>query len=107
MAYHVELSEQAQVDIEGAYERIRADAPAAALRWRRGIQQKIKSLDTFPLGCGLAYEDRYVSDDLRQTFYGSYRILYVVRGEIVYVVHVRHGSRRNLSREETAGIVGS
>ena len=42
MAYHVELSEQAQVDIEGAYERIRDDAPGAALRWRRGLQQKIE-----------------------------------------------------------------
>jgi plasmid stabilization system protein ParE len=77
------------------------------LRWRRGIQQKIKSLDTFTHGYGPAYEDRYVPDDLRQTFYGSYRILYVVRGEIVYVVHVRRGSRRNLSREKTVGIVVS
>jgi plasmid stabilization system protein ParE len=44
---------------------------------------------------------------IRQLIYGGrrgrYRILYVVRGKEVRVLHVRHGAQRRMSGDEIEG----
>jgi plasmid stabilization system protein ParE len=54
MAFHVELSERSQRDIEAAYEYIAAEASQAAADFRYGLQAQINFLKVFPLRCGLA-----------------------------------------------------
>lgn len=101
MAYHVELSDRAQRDIVAAYDYIAADAPQAAIDFRYGLQAQINFLNIFPERCGLAPEDQYRDETIRQTFYKSYRILFIIRGETVHVVHIRHGARREMTAKET------
>jgi len=101
MAFHVELSERAQRDIVAAYDYMAAEVPQAAIDFRYGLQDRIDFLEVFPERCGLAPEDPYRNETIRQTFYKRYRILFIVRGETVHVVHVRHGARRPMSRNET------
>ena len=74
------------------------------MRWLDGIERAIKSLETFPTRCGLAPESEQTAVEVRQQFYGrranKYRILFVVRGDVVYVIEVRHGARRRLGPRE-------
>jgi plasmid stabilization system protein ParE len=94
MVYHVEISGRAQRDIVAIYDYIAADAPHAAMDFRYGLQAQINFLSVFPERCGLAPEGHYRDGTIRQTFYKSYRILFIIQGETVYVVHIRHGARR-------------
>ena len=101
MAYHVELSERAQRDIVAAYDYIAAEAPQAAIDFRYGLQERIDFLKVFPQRCGLAPEDQHRDETIHQTFYKSYRILFILRGDTVHVVHIRHGARQELTAKET------
>ena len=101
IAYHVELSNRAQRDIEAAYEHIAADAPQTAIDFRHGLQGKINFLKVFPQRCGVAPEDKYRDETIRQTVHKSYRILFVIRDDSVHVIHVRHGARREMTAKET------
>lgn len=49
-------------------------------------------------------ESQEFDEDIRQMLYGKrphiYRVLFVVRGDVVYVLHVRHGARTSFRRDE-------
>ncbi len=100
MRYSVELTEPAQQNIQEAYDWIDAESHAAANGWIDGLLGTIESLTTFPLRCPLAPESADHPEEIRQIFYGSYRILFVVRTPKVYVLHVRHSSRSRARQEE-------
>lgn len=102
MAYHVDLSQRAQRDFGTAYDYIAAEAPQAAIDFRYGLQERVDSLKTFPQRCSIAPEDQHRDETIRQTFYKSYRVMFIIRDETVYVVHIRHGARREMTAEETA-----
>ena len=57
---------------------------------------KIESLELFPERCSQAPEDEHLPVTIRNTFYGSYRIIFTIRGNVVCVVHIRHGHRQPL-----------
>lgn len=38
--------------------------------------------------------------EVRQLLYGRYRILYTLRGSVVFVLTVRHGARQFMTTEE-------
>lgn len=80
------------------YRYLREAAPEAARRWLEGMRRTIKSLDKYPERGRLAAESASFDELVREVLYGrgnrgTYRILYTVREEAVYVLHVRHGSR--------------
>jgi plasmid stabilization system protein ParE len=64
---------------------------------------QIATLANFPERCGLAPESEHFDEEIRQLPYGKrpnvYRILFVIRGDTVHVLHVRHGSRRFLHED--------
>ena len=60
----------------------------------------IDSLESMPRRCPRAREHEDIGVDLRQLLFGVYRILFVIRDDIVYVVHIRHGARRALTRDD-------
>ena len=107
MKYRVLIQRPAHADIEAAYLYLRDRSESAAERWLAGVEQAIKTLDTFPHRCGLAPESKEFPEVIRQLLYGRrsgrYRILYIVRGEVVHVLHVRHGARRALRPDELEG----
>jgi plasmid stabilization system protein ParE len=96
MADKVRLTDSAYEQINFIVEHISKDSLDAAAHWRTKLFREIESLPHFPLRHGLAPEAERAGTDLRQTFYGMYRILYTVRDECVTVHGVRHGRRRLL-----------
>jgi plasmid stabilization system protein ParE len=99
MAFRVELAEQAQADIAAIYDWLRSQqAEEAGERWFLALREAIASLSNFPARCPVAPENRDSPVEVRQFLYGRkphvYRILFTVDGDIVQVLHIRHGRRR-------------
>lgn len=73
-------------------------SPAAAERWRKGLLATAKTLAAFPERCPMAPEAEALGEDIRQLLYGRraedrYRLLFIVEGDTVTVLHVVHGKR--------------
>jgi plasmid stabilization system protein ParE len=100
MGHEVRLTERAFEEIDAIVGYISRDSPQAAIHWQDAILRKAASLANFPLRHSLAPEASVVGVEVRQTFHGSYRILYVVDGNDVIVHGIRHGARLPLEREE-------
>ena len=103
MAFRVELSERAQADITALYDWLRSQqAGDAGERWFVALREAIASLSVLPLRCPVAPESRESPVEVRHLLYGGkphiYRILFAVEGDVVRVLHVRHGRRRPASQ---------
>jgi plasmid stabilization system protein ParE len=99
MAFRVELSDRAQADITAIYDWLRSQqAGDAGERWFVALREAISSLSSLPLRCPVAPESRESPVEVRQLLYGRkphvYRILFAVEGDVVRVLHLRHGLRR-------------
>lgn len=99
MAFRVELSDRAQADITAIYDWLRSQqAGDAGERWFVALREAISSLSSLPLRCPVAPESRESPVEVRQLLYGRtshvYRILFAVEGDVVRVLHLRHGRRR-------------
>ena len=73
--------------------------------WLARAELAVDSLDQHPERCPLAAESFSFGRPVRQLLFGSgnrgtYRLLFEVKEQIVYVLHVRHGSRLPISLEE-------
>lgn len=100
MSYQVELSRQAETDIRKIYAYIREHGPADPRTWKKGLESKLTQLEQFPEACSLAPENDFTSQEIRQTFYGPFRILFTIREQFVFVATVRHAARLELNRDE-------
>jgi plasmid stabilization system protein ParE len=102
MAYRVELSPSALDDVDAIVHYISADSVENARRWRNRLFQKLFGIGVMPRGCSLAPEDECCTIEVRQFFFGRYRILFTIRDadSLVYVLTVRHGARRFLTGAE-------
>lgn len=98
--FQVNIQAGAHADIEAAVEWIAERSPVRAARWHGRLLQAIQSLGSLPERCGLAPESETYGEPIRQLLYGKrrgiYRILFVVRGDTVSVLHVRHGAQQFL-----------
>lgn len=97
MTYRVLLTPQSETDIQMTYRYLRKAAPKAARAWLKGMRRMVKSLNRFPERGRFAPESASFDEPIREVLYGrgnrgTYRILYAVMGNTVFVVHVRHGS---------------
>ena len=104
MSFTVQVHPAAVESIHEAQEWIAQRSGEAAERWLNGLEEAILSLQDFPTRCGLAPESKRLKFELRQFIYGKrsgrYRVLFVVRGNAVHVLEVRHGARRPLDPGE-------
>jgi plasmid stabilization system protein ParE len=100
MNYRVEVTQSAERDAHEAYAWIAADSPANALRWFDSLFEALQSLESFPTRCAVAPESEAVGEEIRQLLFGNYRVLFLVRKQTVFVLHVRHGSRQTMIAEE-------
>jgi hypothetical protein len=77
-----------------------ADADAAYV-W---LEKAIEGLSALPNRCPLARENREFEEPVRQLLYGKsphvYRVLFIVRANVVSVLHVRTGARQALTDEQ-------
>ena len=105
MTYRVIVTPEAETDLRTTYRYIRGQAPRAARDWIKRARQAAKSLARYPERCPLAPESASFGQPIRELLFGTgnrgtYRFLFVVLGQSVYVLHVRHGSMLPLSPDE-------
>jgi plasmid stabilization system protein ParE len=98
MTFKVVIQPPALTDIEAAYLYIRQQNPRAGDRWLEEMLTAIEELKTFPNRHGLARESDAFDEPIRQLLVGRrqhvYRVLFVIRSNVVRVLHVRHAARR-------------
>lgn len=83
----------AEADAEAVYLGIQKLAPHAAAEWFNGLVDAVESLSEMSERCPLTPETDEFVEEIRQLLYGSYRILFTIRGEQVHVLHIRHQAR--------------
>lgn len=105
MKYRVELTESAKQDADAAYQWL-AERTSHAAAWFNGLEEAIEGLAEHPTRWGLARESAEFGEPIRQMLYGksphAYRVLFIVRLDVVYVLHVRHGAREAMERGDVA-----
>lgn len=100
--FTVRVSRRAINDLKNVYAWIADDSRSAADAWLESTQGQIASLATFPERCGPAREAGVLPGPIRQLIVGSYRVLFVVEGSIVHVLHVRHAAMGDARPEDLA-----
>lgn len=103
MDFRVELSAQAQSDIASIHDWLQSQSAGdAGERWFVALRTAIASLKQLPSRCAVAPESQDFSIEVRQLLYGRrpnvYRILFAIEGDVVQVLHLRHGRRRPITR---------
>jgi plasmid stabilization system protein ParE len=94
--YRVVVTAGAERDLQGAHDWYRQHNPEAATRWLATMRDAILSLSEFPEAHPLAPENDAFDMPIRQKVAGlsaPWRILFMVEGHTVTVLHVRHGRR--------------
>jgi plasmid stabilization system protein ParE len=105
VTYRVRTTQRAEADAEAMYLWIAEHEaqPLNALRWLDGLQDAIASLREYPLRCPRAPETAHFDAEVRQLLFHSHRVLIVVEGEDVIVLHIRHASRLPATDGDLAG----
>ena len=100
MAYRVEVSKNAETELEELYLWVVGRAPQQGAKWFNGLERAVLSLDEHPKRCPIALESIDPDHPVRVLSYGRkphvYRIFFTVddNANVVRVVHVRRGARR-------------
>jgi plasmid stabilization system protein ParE len=101
--YTVKVTTAAQKDAEAAYLWL-AERTIHAQSWLNGLEEAIAGLAQLPTRWPLARESRDFDEPVRQLLYGKsphfHRVLFIVRADVVHVLHVRHGARQALGRSD-------
>ena len=88
--FHIFFSEDADEEVLRSYEwgllfwgREQTD------RWLRDLYSSvIERLGTFPLACPIAPESAYLDQEIREYYFGRYRILFEITDEEVTVIRL-------------------
>jgi plasmid stabilization system protein ParE len=102
MTFEVRTTPDAEEDAAAILNWLMTEhAGEAGLRWFLKLDEAISSLGELPKRCKLAPENASFPFEVRELLYGQkphvYRILFTIEGNVVYVLHLRHGRRATLS----------
>jgi plasmid stabilization system protein ParE len=88
----VRIETEARNNLRAHYQNLRSRNSGSEYpdRWYFGIRAAIRDLASSARECGLAYEDRYFAETIRQRLFDSYKILFAIRENTVHVLHIRH-----------------
>ena len=104
MVFSVEITEQALSDLEQVLTFMSGRSKPTASRWYAAIVRSLASLESNPTRCAEAPEAEWYGGGLRVLLHGkrrnTYRILFEIRGDVVFVLRVRHGRQDFLSPDE-------
>ncbi|MBC7785801.1 MAG: type II toxin-antitoxin system RelE/ParE family toxin [Burkholderiales bacterium] len=104
MKYAVIFTRTAERESHEVYRWLRDHTEQHSAEWYYGFYDAVQSLEIDPERCPLAPESAVVSVDVRRMLYGNrrhaYRVLYLIRGSSVYILHVRHAARASMRRDE-------
>jgi plasmid stabilization system protein ParE len=90
--FRVRIEVEAKNNLRNHYRNLQSRNPGSEYpdRWYHGIRTAIKDLATLARECGVAYEDRFFAETIRQRLFDSYKILFAIREDRVHVLHIRH-----------------
>lgn len=101
--YRVQYSSAALDEIDATVAALAELSAEAAGRWHARVLAAVASLTTFPERCPLAPESEW-HPGMRELYVGkrrgTYRVLFVDRGDTVLVARVRHGRQQPLEPED-------
>jgi plasmid stabilization system protein ParE len=104
MTFRVEITRTAAREIEERYQRINEQGRNSAEKWRAGLIAAVEALEANPERYPEAPEAEWYGAGLREFYYGkrrnTYRILFEVRENVVYILRVRHGRQDLLMPDE-------
>ena len=104
MAFSVQITEQARSDLAQALTFMSERSKSTASRWYAAICKSFISLANNPARCAEAPEAEWYGKGLCVLLHGkrrnTYRILFEIRGDVVYVLRVRHGRQDFLGPDE-------
>jgi plasmid stabilization system protein ParE len=97
MEYRYRLTGSAITDVQMLYDKIASYSPNLAEKWNRKLFDHFDTLRTFPFSCPRAPESDKFGEDVRELVYGkrqsAYRVLFVVREDVVIILAVWRASR--------------
>lgn len=92
--YQITLTNNFKEDISDIYNYIQKDSIYYAEKTKSEIEKRISNLTFTPfMGRRLVDSENHNILNLREIFYKSYRIIYGVNSEIIYVRRVLHSAR--------------
>ena len=91
--YRVNLTEQAQNDLERIFYYIADDSVDNAANFVLQLEKKVCSLENFPERNPLIPENEYFDTDYRHLIYKKYRTVYRIVEESVFVLRIFHGAK--------------
>ncbi len=109
MAYRVELTKNAEAELEELYLWVVERASSQGAAWFNGLERAILSLEQLPKRCRIAPESFDADQPVRVLNYGRsphvYRAFFTVdeSAAIVRVVHIRRVGRQRPAPSELKG----
>src|SRR5262245_296916 len=102
MGFRVEITPRAQRDLEGIYASLARRAPYHGTLWFDRFEQSILSLVELPERCAREPNLSTPQREVRKLLFGRrkhvYSVYFTIMGDVVNVLHVRHGARREPKR---------
>jgi plasmid stabilization system protein ParE len=102
MAFRVELTPRARQDLDRIYDGVIREAPVAGVPWVERFERSILALSNFPERCTVEPKLSSRRQTVRKLVFGTtrykYRVYFAIIGDLVSVVHIRHGSRKEPGR---------
>ncbi|GAB1260766.1 type II toxin-antitoxin system RelE/ParE family toxin [Aurantivibrio plasticivorans] len=89
--YRIDIKPTAENDLSRRFAQIEKESPQNAVSWYLGLIEAIEKLDELAERCPIAPEDMDIQRGIRHLIVGDYRVLYVIEGDVVSVLHIRHG----------------
>ena len=103
MQYQVIITPSAKADIFETNTWFLDNYPDLAEKWLWGISQAVTSLSKLPERCPVSPESKAFDVVVRQLIYGkkphTYRILFSIQAEKVYILRVRSSKQKGISDE--------
>ena len=91
--YRVKITRSAEIDIDEIWSFIAGDSAKEAGEFILELEKQIDTLEHFPERCPLIPENELLGTKYRHLLYGSYRTIFRISEDSVYVLRVLHGAR--------------
>jgi toxin ParE1/3/4 len=91
--YQVNLTQQAQNDLEQIFYYIADDSINNAANFVLKLEKKVYSLEIFPDRNPFIPENEFFGTDYRHLIYKKYRIVYRIVEKSVFILRIFHGAK--------------
>jgi plasmid stabilization system protein ParE len=104
VVFVVNLTANAEDDLDEIYRFVQSNAPLTAPHWHARLLKAIDTLEQMPYRCSLAAESDDLGIELRELPFGkrrgAFRILFTISHQTVNVLHVRRAVRGPIQSDD-------